>query len=299
MKTRWIIGIIALIVIMALFFFTSQQLAVIVYDGNVPYKCGYFYEGIQSYDDVAALCEEKGFQCFTQEREGSLGTIYSLSCQKTCYECDGENIFILGNAPDCGIYNDVDEQDAVDYWADLLSDADLESKYCAPDVTCYKCIDGVLDDDIFKGSCPSSWSVAPSNCESNDGGYNIENNVCVYVTSNPQYDSASDCADAVVSQTAGYTISNDECVGVDGDATFASLADCLDALNSGVGSYQIINGECDWIGDNSGFETLDECIVEMNTGAGEDFIEQYGLIAAISFAVLALLIAGVFMARKK
>lgn len=172
-KTGNIILILSIIGLAAMLLSTTILASVIseeedTYEvGGGVKECGTYYSGYTSeYEDFADFCETQGYDCEVTTREGSMGTIYEVSCNDLCYECvNGETKTKLAS-PNCEEegFESISDEDSIEYFQ-AWSESEMEDAvagYCEElvETTCYQCEGGDVVDKVVEGeTCPSGWTT--------------------------------------------------------------------------------------------------------------------------------------------
>lgn len=118
------------------------------------YYDGYFYD----YTAMAKYCEARDYECTLDSRQGSMGTIKSISCEYVeppmiqCFRCEDDGSI------DISWFTDYETCPGT--WE---SNKNLD---CPVDeVKCYKCnSEGTYDTNTFINSCDSGWSLTIPDC---------------------------------------------------------------------------------------------------------------------------------------
>lgn len=174
--------LIIIIIISLLGIFTSGTLSVAsgITGGTANWDCGYYQQSyIKDYIDTFAKdCHDEGFDCYKSEREGSQGTIYSATCQQTCYECNNGETKIYSFTEGCKKASEISgnkyEEIPNKYLTNNENNEDLYYDYdqnevekiCVPTINCYQCDNNnELIQWKFKGECGDGWSENKPSCE--------------------------------------------------------------------------------------------------------------------------------------
>ncbi len=169
------------------------------------YNDGYSY----NYQDMKSYCESKDYECDINTRQGSYGTIYSISCEYVepptikCYACDDDGSIDTSwftnydtcpgkwesqkpnNCPvdevKCYKCNNEGTYDTRTFASSCDSGWSLSKPSCHVDVTCYACgNDGQVESRSFEDYCDNGWDLSqPNHCTQKVDCYQCQNGMVI------------------------------------------------------------------------------------------------------------------------